>query len=163
MDPETKPPPPGPAHPQREGLLLWSGHLSHRHCGHSRITYWPVSPGGAHVTWKTPGGQVPGNASPRKRADLPYSSSNRAARPRTPQHCHSEGPQAACRGSPARDRPSMSPATSMVEARCIARALAPWRGLCSLAVMMSLVRMTSRSWVRARLSPQKPRHHALVP
>ena len=49
------------------------------------------------------------------------------------------------------------------EARCIARALAPWRGLCSLAVMMSLVRMTSRSWVRARLSPQKPRHHALVP
>lgn len=35
----------------------------------------------------------------------------------------------------------MSAATSMVEARCIARALAPWRGLCSLAVMMSLVTM----------------------
>lgn len=35
----------------------------------------------------------------------------------------------------------MSAATSMVEARCIARALAPWRGLCSLAVMMSLVRV----------------------
>ena len=42
---------------------------------------------------------------------------------------------------PARERPSMSAATSMVEARCIARALAPWRGLCSLAVMMSLVMM----------------------
>lgn len=44
-------------------------------------------------------------------------------------------------GSPARERPTMSAATSMVEARCIARALAPWRGLCSLAVMMSLVRV----------------------
>lgn len=53
----------------------------------------------------------------------------------------SHGPQKATCHSPLRERPSMSAATSMVEARCMARALAPWRGLCSLAVMMSLVRM----------------------
>lgn len=72
----------------------------------------------------------------------PYSSSSRGmpglALPALPQY----GTRGQARwGSPARERPSMSAATSTVEARCIARALVPWRGLCSLAVMMSLVTM----------------------
>lgn len=56
-------------------------------------------------------------------------------------HAHDQMTSVGVGGSPAKERPTMSAATSMVDARCIARALAPWRGLCSLAVMMSLVRV----------------------
>lgn len=53
----------------------------------------------------------------------------------------------------------MSAATSMVEARCIARALAPWRGLCSLAVMLSLVRVCFL--FLGRTSPDSPQQSRL--